>query len=138
MRLLSLFSGIEAASVAWEPLGWECVAVSEIEPFPAAMLQHHYPSVPNLGDVTRITEDDIKALGPIDLVVFGSPCQDLSVAGRREGIKGEQSGLFFSAIKIIEWARKHNGCRFALWENVHPLCFLAHSMILIAEKNNPL
>src|SRR5699024_2959013 len=118
MRLLSLFSGIEAASVAWEPLGWECVAVSEIEPFPAAMLQHHYPSVPNLGDVTRITEDDIKALGPIDLVVFGSPCQDLSVAGRREGIKGEQSGLFLSAIKIIEWARKHNGCRFALWENV--------------------
>lgn len=118
MRFLSLFSGIEAASAAWEPLGWECVAVSEIEPFSSAVLQHHYPGVPNLGDVTKITEDDIKALGPIDLVVFGSPCQDLSVAGRRDGIKGEQSGLFFSAIKIIEWARKHNGCRFALWENV--------------------
>src|SRR5690625_243078 len=118
MRFLSLFSGIEAASVAWGPLGWECVAVSEIEPFPNAVLQHHYPSVPNLGDVTKITEDDIKALGPIDLVVFGSPCQDLSVAGRLEGIKGEQSRLFFSAIRIIEWARKHNGCRLALWENV--------------------
>lgn len=118
MRYLSLFSGIEAASVAWHPFGWECAAVSEIEPFPCAVLAHHYPNVPNLGDVTKVTEQDIKNLGRIDLVVFGSPCQDLSVAGKRKGLDGERSGLFFTAINIIRWARKHCGCRFALWENV--------------------
>jgi site-specific DNA-cytosine methylase len=74
MRYLSLFSGIEAATVAWHPLGWECVAVAEIEKFPAKLLKHYYPNVPNLGDVTKVTESDIMALGQIDLVVFGSPC----------------------------------------------------------------
>lgn len=118
MRYLSLFSGIEAATTAWQPLGWECVAVSEIEKFPSAVLKHHYPNIPNLGDVTKITEDDIKSLGPIDLVVFGSPCQDLSIAGKGLGFNGERSGLFTTAISIIQWARRHCGCRFALWENV--------------------
>lgn len=118
MRYLSLFSGIEAATVAWHPLEWECVAVAEIEPFPAAVLAHHYPDVPNLGDVTNITSDDIAALGKIDLVVFGSPCQDLSVAGKRLGFDGERSGLFTTATRIVRWAREHCGCRFALWENV--------------------
>lgn len=118
MRYLSLFSGIEAASVAWETLGWECVAVSEIEPFPCAVLMHRYPEVPNLGDVTKITEQDIAALGRIDLIVFGSPCQDLSVAGKRKGLAGERSGLFHTAIDIVEWARKHCGLRWAIWENV--------------------
>ena len=78
MRYLSLFSGIEAASVAWKPLGWRCIGVSEIDKFPCAVLAHHYPDVPNLGSVTDITEDAIKALGQVDIVVFGSPCQDLS------------------------------------------------------------
>lgn len=118
VKFLSLFSGIEAASVAWEPLGWECVGFSEIEPFPCAVLAHHYPDVPNLGDVTKITEEAIKNLGQIDLVVFGSPCQNLSVAGNRKGLQGESSGLFYAAIRIIEYARKHCGARFALWENV--------------------
>lgn len=124
MRYLSLFSGIEGASVAWHPLGWECAGVSEIEPFPCAVIAHHYPTIPNLGDVTKITEEDIAALGRIDLVVFGSPCQDLSVAGLRKGFICEstdtltRSGLFFVAMRIVAWARKHNGCRFALWENV--------------------
>lgn len=118
MRYLSLFSGIEACTVAWKPLGWECVAVAEIEPFPCAVLAHHYPNVPNLGDVTKITEEDIKNLGQIDLVVFGSPCQNLSVAGNRKGLQGESSGLFYEAIRLISYARQHNGCRFALWENV--------------------
>lgn len=54
MRFLSVCSGIEAASVAWQPLGWEAVAFSEIEPFPCAVLKHHYPDVPNLGDMTRL------------------------------------------------------------------------------------
>lgn len=118
MRYLSLFSGIEAASVAWHPIGWECAAVSEIEPFPCAVLAHRYPGVPNLGDVTKVTEAQIAALGQIDLVVFGSPCQDLSVAGKRKGLAGARSGLFFTAMQIIEWARLWCGCRFALWENV--------------------
>lgn len=123
MKYLSLFSGIEAATAAWHPLGWECVAVSDIEPFPCALLAHHYPDVPNLGDVTQITEFDIMALGPIDIVVFGSPCQDLSVAGNRKGLTNAdgtitRSGLFFTAINIFNWARKHCGARFALWENV--------------------
>ena len=118
MRYLSLFSGIEAASVAWEPLGWQPVAFSEIEPFPCAVLAHHWPHVPNLGDVTKIEMRDIKKLGPIDIVIFGSPCQDLSVAGKRKGLAGERSGLFGSAMRIVRWARKHNGLRFALWENV--------------------
>ena len=118
MRYLSLFSGIEAASVAWEPLGWQPVAFSEIEPFPCAVLAQHWPHVPNLGDVTKIEMRDIKKLGPIDIVIFGSPCQDLSVAGKRKGLAGERSGLFGSAMRIVRWARKHNGLRFALWENV--------------------
>jgi DNA (cytosine-5)-methyltransferase 1 len=118
LRYLSLFSGIEAATQAWSHLGWEAVAFSEIEQFPCAVLDHHYPNVPNLGDITKITESQIKKLGHIDLIVFGSPCQDLSIAGKRKGLDGERSGLFTTAIKIIKWARKHNGARFALWENV--------------------
>lgn len=119
MRYLSLFSGIEAASVAWGPLGWHCVAVAEIEPFPCSVLAHRYPDVPNLGDVTKVDESTIAMLGPVDLVVFGSPCQDLSVAGKRKGFTdGTRSSLFFTAVDIIGWAREHCGCRFALWENV--------------------
>lgn len=118
MRYLSLFSGIEAATVAWHPLGWQCAAVAEIEPFPCALLAHHYPDVPNLGDVTQITEDQIAALGHLDVIVFGSPCQDLSVAGKRAGLEGARSGLFHDAIRIVGYARQHNGLRYALWENV--------------------
>jgi DNA (cytosine-5)-methyltransferase 1 len=118
MRYLSLFSGIEACSVAWTPLGWECVAVAEIEPWPSRALAHHYPDVPNLGDVTKVTEEQIAMLGRIDVVVFGSPCQDLSVAGKRKGLDGARSGLFFTAMQIVGWARQWCDCRFALWENV--------------------
>ena len=118
MRYLSLFSGIEAATQAWEPLGWTCVGVSEIEPFACALLAQHYPGVPNLGDVTQITEFDLILLGQIDLIVFGSPCQDLSLAGKRKGLAGARSGLFHRAISIIGWARQHCGLRWAVWENV--------------------
>ena len=79
LRYLSLFSGIEAATVAWETLGWEAVGFAEFEEFPKAVLAHHYPNVPDLGDVTKITNEQIKALGHIDIVVGGSPCQDLSI-----------------------------------------------------------
>ena len=86
MRYLSLFSGIEAFTVAVKPLGWQCAAVAEIEPFPCKVLAHHYPNIPNLGDITKITQAQIEALGHIDMIVFGSPCQDLSVAGKRKGM----------------------------------------------------
>ena len=119
IRFLSLFSGIEAASVAWCPLGWECVGVAEIEKFPSAVLNHHYPTVPNLGDITKITREQVEALGHIDVVVFGFPCQDLSVAGKRAGLsdatgKVTRSGLFFTAMQIVRWS----GARWTLAENV--------------------
>lgn len=118
MNYLSLFSGIEAVSVAWESLGCKPVAFSEIDPFCCEVLARRYPAVPNLGDIDGITESDIRALGKIDLVVFGSPCQDLSVAGKRAGLAGEKSGLFRAAIRVIRWCRSCCGCRYALWENV--------------------
>jgi DNA (cytosine-5)-methyltransferase 1 len=123
VKYLSLFSGIEACSVAWKPLGWDCVAVSEIEKFPCEVLNYHYPNVPNLGDVTKITEDQIKNLGQINIVVGGSPCQDLSLAGKRKGFTNAdgtvtRSGLFYTQYNIFKWAQKHCGARFLLWENV--------------------
>ena len=123
MRYLSLFSGIEAASVAWESLGWEPVAFAEFEDFPKAVLAHHYPDVPDLGDVTQITEEQIKTLGHIDIIVGGSPCQDLSIAGKRAGMKNDdgtttRSGLFDEQMRIFEIARKYCGARYCLWENV--------------------
>jgi len=114
MRYLSLFSGLEGASLAWGPLGWECVAVAETDPACCAVLDCRWPGVPNLGDVTKITEEQVKGLGRIDLVVFGSPCQDVSIAGKRAGMGGKRSGLFFDAMRVVRWS----GARFALWENV--------------------
>ena len=118
MKYMSLFSGIEAATVAWHPLGWEPVAFAEIEAFPCSVLAHHYPSVPNLGSVTSITDAQILALGHIDIVVGGSPCQDLSIAGNRRGLAGERSGLFHEQMRIFNAARKFCGARWLVWENV--------------------
>lgn len=124
MRYLSLFSGIEAVSVAWEPLGWECAAVCEILPYQSSVLAHHFPNVPNLHDVTKIDEETIKSLGQIDLVVFGSPCQDMSVAGKRAGLEAikedenHSSRLFFEGVRVFRLAQQHCGARFMLWENV--------------------
>jgi DNA (cytosine-5)-methyltransferase 1 len=118
MHYLSLFSGIEAASLAWKPLGWRAVAFAEIHPFAYEVLAQRFPGVPNLGDVTQITDAQIAALGPFDLVVGGSPCTDLSVAGRRAGLDGKQSRLFFEQMRIFHAARKHCGTRWLLWENV--------------------
>ena len=113
MRYLSLFSGLEGSTLAWHHLG-ECAAVSEIDPAACAILAAHYPNVPNLGDISKVTERQIKDLGHIDIVVFGSPCQDVSIAGKREGMEGARSGLFFTAMRVVRWS----GARFALWENV--------------------
>ena len=114
MRYVSLFSGIEAATVAWEPLGWEPVAFAEIEPFPCAVLAHHWPDVPNLGDVCQVNwKEFVKANGAIDVVVGGSPCQSFSIAGGRESLDGE-SRLMFEYIRAIQDIRP----RWLLWENV--------------------
>ena len=152
MRYLSLFSGVEAATQAWESMGWECAAVSEIADFPSKVLAHRYPHIPNLGDVTKIglcarydpprisriaakyprsrlailytnLAELMETLGFIDLIVFGSPCQDLSVAGKRKGFTNDdgqltRSGLFHIAVGIVRWCRRRWGARFALWENV--------------------
>lgn len=112
MRYLSLCSGIEAATVAWRPLGWEAVAFSEIEPFPCAILAHYYPDVPNLGDMTKI--DGSKYCGAVDLIVGGTPCQDFSVAGKRAGLAGERSGLALHFARIVGEISP----RWFLWENV--------------------
>lgn len=118
MRYLSLFSGMEAAGLAWSPLGWECAAVAEIEPAACALLRHRLPNVPNLGDVTAITDAEIEKLGRIDVVIGGSPCQDLSVAGKRAGLAGARSGLFHEQLRIFNAARTLCGARWLVWENV--------------------
>ena len=114
MRFLSLFSGIEAASLAWLPLGWECVAVAEIEPFCRSLLAQRFPSVPNLGDVTTITEESLREYQPIDLVVGGSPCQSFSVAGLRKGLADPRGNLALEFLRVVDAARP----RWVLWENV--------------------
>lgn len=124
MRFLSLFSGIEGASVAWPD--WECAAVAEIEPFPCAVLKHHYPEIRNLGDVTKITQQQIEELGHIDVVIGGFPCQDVSVAGKRKGLKNAdgthtRSGLFYHAADIANWSK----ARWVIVENV-PGLFSSH------------
>jgi len=118
MKYLSLFSGIEAASVAWHPLGWQPVAFSEIEPFPCAVLAQHYPAVPNFGDITEVTDKQIAALGHIDLVVGGTPCQNFSFAGNRKGLAGTQSALFHEFVRVFHAARSFCGARWLVWENV--------------------
>jgi DNA (cytosine-5)-methyltransferase 1 len=124
MRYLSLFSGIEAVSVAWEPFGFECAGVAEILPFQSSILAERFPNIKNLGDVTKIDEEVVKSLGQIDIVVFGSPCQDLSVSGKRGGLNMDKedtnhsSKLFFEGVRVFRLAQKHCGARFMLWENV--------------------
>lgn len=125
MRFLSLCSGIEAASAAWLPLGWQPAAYAEIDPFCCALLEARHPGVPNLGDLTAITDGVIAGLGPIDLVIGGTPCQDLSVAGQRAGLAGIRSGLFFDYLRIVNAARAFCGARWAVWENV-PGAFSSH------------
>lgn len=100
MRYLSLFSGIEAASVAWEPLGWEPIAFAEIEEFPSAVLAERYPDVPNLGDVTKV--DWSRYRGAVDVLVGGSPCQAFSVAGQRGGCWTPEVASCSSLFELVE------------------------------------
>lgn len=112
VRYLSLCSGIEAASVAWGPLGWRAVAFAEIEPFPAAVLAHHYPDVPNLGDMTQI--DATRFRGQVDVLVAGTPCQAFSVAGARRGLADKRGNL---TLKFVEIANDISPA-IVVWENV--------------------
>jgi DNA (cytosine-5)-methyltransferase 1 len=112
MKFGSVCSGIEAASVAWHPLGWEAAWLSEIEPFPCAVLKHHYPDVPNLGDMTKFKEWKIES--NIDVLVGGTPCQSFSVAGLRKGLDDPRGNLMLTYLAI---AKQHRP-RWLVWENV--------------------
>ncbi len=111
MRYLSVCSGIEAATSAWHHLGWEPVAFSEIEPFPSAVLKHHYPNVPNWGDMTQYkTWPD----ATIDLLVGGTPCQSFSIAGLRKGLEDPRGNLMLTFLGIADRYRP----KYIVWENV--------------------
>lgn len=112
IRYLSVCSGIEAFSVAVRGLPFAPVAFSEIEPFPCAVLAHHYPDVPNLDDMTKI--DGRKYRGAVDLIVGGTPCQDFSVAGKRVGMAGERGSLALDYIYLVGEVSP----RWIVWENV--------------------
>ena len=113
MRYLSVCSGIEAASVAWESLGWTPVGFSEIEPFPCRVLQHHYPDVKNYGDMTKYKEWDIDG-DSVDLLVGGTPCQAFSVAGLRKGLEDPRGNLSLVFVGMVE----HFKPEWVVWENV--------------------
>ena len=113
MKYLSVCSGIEAASVAWHPLGWTPVGFSEIEPFPSAVLNHHFPTTPNCGDMTQHEHWPIEP-GSIDILVGGTPCQSFSVAGLRQGLKDPRGNLMLTFLAIAARLRP----RWIVWENV--------------------
>ena len=112
MRYLSLCSGVEAASVAWKGLGWTPVAFSEVAPFPCSVLKHHFPDVPNLGDMTRIRGEVCR--GSVDLLVGGTPCQGFSIAGKRGGLADIRSGLAMHFVRLVAEIKP----KWFLWENV--------------------
>ena len=112
MRYGSVCSGIEAPSVAWKSLGWECAFVAETARFPSKVLAIRHPGIPNLGDFTKIQEDDYE--GDINLLVGGTPCPSFSIAGLRRGLWDPRGDL---ALEFVHLAfRTH--ARWVVWENV--------------------
>jgi len=111
MRYLSVCSGIEAATVAWHHMGWEPVAFSEIEKFPGQVLKHHYPSVPNVGDMTKFEEWNLES---VELLVGGTPCQSFSVAGLRKGLDDPRGNLMLTYGAIAKRFKP----KWLVWENV--------------------
>lgn len=108
---MSVCSGIEAASVAWTPLGWSALSVAEVDKFPSAVLAHHYPQVPNYGDITQFaTWPDATP----DVLVGGTPCQSFSVAGLRAGLADPRGNLALTYLAIVDRYRP----RWVVWENV--------------------
>ena len=111
MRYISLFSGVEAATLAWETLGWEPVAFCEKEEFPSAVLAERFPDVPNLGDITKVDWSEYR--GAADVAIGGFPCQSYSIAGLRKGLadpRGELMLEFLRACREIdpEWVVGEN------------------------------
>ena len=113
MNYLSVCSGVEAASVAWKGLGWNPLGFSEIEKFPSEVLNHHYPNVPNLGDMTKYKEWNFGKRS-VDLVVGGTPCQSFSVAGLRKGMEDPRGNLALTFCAILDKFRP----KWFVWENV--------------------
>jgi DNA (cytosine-5)-methyltransferase 1 len=111
MKYGSVCSGVEAATVAWDELGWKPQWFSEIEQFPSAVLDHHYPGVPNMGDMTKHKEWNN---GAIDLLVGGTPCQSFSVAGLRKGLDDPRGNLMLTYLAIAE----QYSAKWLVWENV--------------------
>lgn len=148
MKFISVCSGIEAASVAWEPLGWQAVAFSEIEKFPSAVLAHHWPDVPNLGDMTRWREWPEDILSAADILCGGTPCQAFSIAGLRQSLADERGNLTLTYVQILDKidhlrARDGRPSAVCMWENVPGVlntddnafgCFLA----ALAGEGRPL
>ena len=113
MRYLSVCSGIEAASVAWEDLGWEAVGFSEIEAFPSALLAHRFPGTPNFGDLTKHEQWPLEP-GSVELLVGGTPCQSFSVAGLRRGMVDPRGNLTLTFLALANRLRPE----WIIWENV--------------------
>jgi DNA (cytosine-5)-methyltransferase 1 len=113
MNYLSVCSGIEAATVAWHDLGWNALGYSEIEKFPSEVLKHHYPDVPNLGDMTKYKEWDF-GTNRLGLLVGGTPCQSFSVAGLRKGLEDQRGNLALTYVGILDKFRP----KWCIWENV--------------------
>lgn len=126
MKLISLFDGSGGFPLAGAMCGITPIVASEIEPYPIAVTRSRFPNMIHLGDVSKVNGANLE---PADIITFGSPCQDLSVDGKRAGLKHEdngdeettRSGLFMEAIRIIKEMREAtNGKhpRYAVWENV--------------------
>lgn len=111
MTYLSVCSGIEATSVAWEPLGFKPIGFAEIEKFPCELLQQKYPNVKNYGDITQYEKWNA---GQFDILVGGTPCQSFSIAGKRGGTADERGALMYAYLGIVETYRP----RWVIWENV--------------------
>ena len=112
MNYLSVCSGIEAATVAWHDLGWNPIGFSEIEKFPSQVLAHHYPQVPNFGDMTKYKDWNIN--DTVGLLVGGTPCQSFSVAGLRKGLEDPRGNLALTYCGILDHFRP----KWFIWENV--------------------
>lgn len=149
MNFGSVCSGIEAATVAWNPLGWECAWLAEIEPFACAVLAHHYPTVPNLGDMTTIAKRVLTGEVPApDVLCGGTPCQAFSVAGLRQSLSDERGNLSLRFVELadaVDHVRVRRGlpASVVVWENVPGVlstkdnafgCFLAG----LAGEDEPL
>jgi len=122
MNVLSLFSGVGGFDLGLENAGMKTIYQCEWDKHANSILERHWPTVPRWGDISTLTAKEILRHGtPPDVVAWGSPCQDLSVAGKRAGLEGERSGLFHEGIRIINEIRKETNNEYpkiSIWENV--------------------